>query len=375
MNILSVGNTSLDPNLGSGKTRLAWSHGFKSHGHTVKTITPASFYKPWPLNKAMRLKMRLDAIKLEKTILNGKYDLVEFYGAEFGLLIDKLSRIPRSKRPLLVAHTDGLELLAAQSVKFQICETTQPLIERSAARIVAPFISRIDHLAFSRADCFVTGCRADLNFLVSNQIQDADRCAVIEPGIDETFLKAPWRRNKKQMIVSLASWTLRKDPATTIRVVTELLRQITDLEFHVIGAPDAKTSILSAFAESLRPRIVVYPRLTQDEIVAVLSQAKVFLFPSFYEGFGMATTESMACGCAVVVTPTGFGESIRDGFDGFVCNFQDSTAMIQRCMSLILDDKLRERLANAGREQVCDLSWPAQVSKLVDRYNIWIKSL
>jgi len=109
MKVLSLTNTPLDPALGSGKTVLAWSQGLRDLGHEVDVLPPESFYRPWPGDKGKRIKMRIDARKLAGRILEGAYDLVEFYGAEFGLLIDKLSRINRVSRPLLVAHTNGLE--------------------------------------------------------------------------------------------------------------------------------------------------------------------------------------------------------------------------------------------------------------------------
>jgi glycosyltransferase involved in cell wall biosynthesis len=241
--------------------------------------------------------------------------------------------------------------------------------------MLQPVLAKIDAMAFTRVDAFAAICEADLNFVVDEGVQPRERCAVIEPGVDDAYLSAPWQRTKRPWLVSFASWSARKDPETTVRIATELLCRMPELEFHVIGASSAKETILSAFNESLRSRIVVYPRLPQEDIVEVLSQAKVFLFPSLYEGFGMATTEAMACGCAVVVTPTGFGEAIRDGVDGFVCNFQDAEMMTARCSALFLDDNLCQRIAKAGRERVCCLRWPAQVQKLETQYQNWIQAL
>jgi glycosyltransferase involved in cell wall biosynthesis len=375
MKVLSLTNTPLDPSLGSGKTVLAWSQGLEILGHDVDVISPESFYRPWPNEKAKRIKTRFDAKRLSSKVLTGNYDLVEFYGAEFGLLIAKVARIPRQTRPLLVAHTNGLELLAAAAPKAMIQNSGRTLLQSISAKTLQPVLAKIDAMAFTRVDAFAAICEADMNFVVDEGVQPRQRCAVIEPGVDEAYLSAPWQRTKKPWLVSFASWSARKDPETTVRIATHLLLRMPELEFHVIGASDAKQTILSAFDEPLRSRIVVYPRLPQEDIVEVLSQAKVFLFPSLYEGFGMATTEAMACGCAVVVTPTGFGEAIRDGVDGFVCNFQDVAMMTARCSALLLDDDLRQRIAKAGRERVCRLRWSAQVQKLESQYQNWIKVL
>src|SRR5690606_18481223 len=41
-------------------------------------------------------------------------------------------------------------------------------------------------------------------------------------------------------------------------------------------------------------------RVTDDELVSIYQKALAFVFPSFYEGFGIPPLESQACGCAVV---------------------------------------------------------------------------
>lgn len=375
MKILSLTNTPLDLALGSGKTVIAWSQGLRDLGHEVDVFPPQSFYHPWPRDSGKRIKMRIDAKCLAETILANKYDLVEFYGAEFGLLVDKLSRVNRDSRPLLVAHTNGLELLASESVVKTNSNLNTSTLQSIGASILHPVIARIDRLAFAKVDAFAAICEADKNYVVNHKIQAIERCAVVEPGVDQVFLSSLWHRPKKQILLSFASWTSRKDPQTLVRVVTTLLTQILDLEFHVVGASGYKQEILSAFPEHLQSRIVVYPRLSQIDISDVLTQAKVFLFPSLYEGFGMATTEAMACGCAVVVTPTGFGETIRDGVDGFLCNFQDVDMITARCSLLFADDELRQRLITAARERIMNFSWPSQVQKLELQYKQWVQTL
>lgn len=375
MKILSLTNTPLDPALGSGKTVLAWSQGLRLLGHDVDVIPPDDFYRPWPKNLAKRLKMRLDAVKLSNIVLSGGYDLVEFYGAEFGLLSGKLSQVSRNNRPLLVAHTNGLELAASEFSSDVAINSSFNAFQYITGKVINPIISKIDAMAFTRVDAFASICEADKNFLVNHGLQPSSRCAVVEPGIDEVYLSSPWQRRKNQWLVSFASWASRKDPETTVRVASELLRQIPDLEFHILGASGSKHEILNAFAEHQRSRIKVYPRLSQGDIVEILSQAKVFLFPSLYEGFGMATTEALACGCAVVVTPTGFGTSIQDGLDGFVCNFQDVALMTRRCLDLFLDEGLRNRISFAGRERVSCLNWPVQLQKLEAIYQYWLQSI
>ena len=89
----------------------------------------------------------------------------------------------------------------------------------------------------------------------------------------------------------------------------------------------------------------------------------------------MATTEAMACGCVVVVTPTGFGAEINDGLDGFICNFRDVKAMFIQCQSILDNDLLRMQVASAARKRIVSLDWPCQVSNLEVIYKSWLRCI
>ena len=81
----------------------------------------------------------------------------------------------------------------------------------------------------------------------------------------------------------------------------------------------------------------------------------------------------MACGCAAVTTPTGFGAELRDGDEAFVCGFDDVNAMENSILRLLSDDNLRLRIAHKGRERVQSLKWETSARKLEGVYGRWIE--
>lgn len=374
MKVAALTNTPLDPALGSGKTVLNWSQGLRDLGHSVTVFPPEKFYRPFPQGKGRTIKMRIDAMGLQKFLLEEGFDLIEFYGAEFGGLIERLAMVPRKNRPLLVSHTNGLELLA-QSFPVHVQRVKKrSILYRALSKPWQSLIHKMDNNAFAKTDCFVAICKADTDFIVKNNFQPDRRCATIEPGIDSEYLMANWKQIKKQWIVTFGTWTDRKDPETTVAVVSKLLMNDSRLEYQVIGASNSAPAIIDSFPSHVRHRIHVHPRLSAGQVSEILSQSTVLLFPSLYEGYGMAIAEAMACGCAVVVTPTGFGADICDGLDGFVCSFRDTDGMAARCEQILADDHLRESLAKAGRERVQSLNWNHQVKRLETTYLHWLSS-
>jgi glycosyltransferase involved in cell wall biosynthesis len=365
MRIACVTNTPQDRALGSGKTVLSWSEGLRQLGHSVDVFSPETFYRPLKGHIVRRLKLRWDALSLAGLLQSRKYDLIEFYGGEFGWLIGRLST--RDSKTLLVAHTNGLELLAAEAAPAFPHFSLSRLVKWPVNKL----ISNCDYLAFSKPHRFAAICSMDADYIVSRRIQPKEHTIVVEPGIDDEFLQSNWNSSRDHLIAYLGTWSERKDPETLVMVISNLLKHDLTLNAELIGCSAERGMILSSFPSTLRSRILVHDRIEKAAIVQVLERAKLLLFPSLYEGFGMATAEAMACGCAVVVTPTGFGGSLINGENALVRPFRDANGFVEAAKMLLENPSFRDRIAYAGRDRVKGMAWKNQVAVLERAYRAW----
>jgi glycosyltransferase involved in cell wall biosynthesis len=368
MRILSLSTCPLDPHLGSGKTRLRWSEGLRELGHSVDMAEPRD-YETWHgLRRALRFRQAWGACSFVKQKLEaGSYDLIEFFGGEFGLITWQLSKL--RERPLIVAHTDGLELLASE--RWHAYSPPRPLMARAHLWYSTHTHEQLSRAAFVHADAFVTGSELDREYVLGHGIFELERTAVVEPGLDNEYLAMPFIEKKEHRVAFTGSWTARKGIEKLTAVMTELLTRDRELRFDVYSRGDRK-SVLARFPASLHDRIEVYDRLGNQQLAEAVARAKVFFFPSSYEGFGMSLSEAMACSCAVVTTPTGFGAELRDGVEAFVCGFDDVEAMRQSVERLLSDEGLRLGMARAGWERVRGLRWESNIKKLESVYAGWV---
>jgi L-malate glycosyltransferase len=91
----------------------------------------------------------------------------------------------------------------------------------------------------------------------------------------------------------------------------------------------------------------------QQDLVAWLSAADVFLLPSSQESFGMAALEAMACEVPVVASHVGgLPELVHDGETGFLCEMNDVDGMAERALAALVDHDLRARITRAAAEAV-----------------------
>ena len=95
--------------------------------------------------------------------------------------------------------------------------------------------------------------------------------------------------------------------------------------------------------------------------------AKVFVFPSLYEGFGLPPLEAMSHGTPVVTSNTSSLPEVVDTAAVLV-NPENVFEIMRALHRILVDQPLRERLKQRGYEQVQRFSWEASVHRIVQVY-------
>lgn len=102
-------------------------------------------------------------------------------------------------------------------------------------------------------------------------------------------------------------------------------------------------------------------------LVRRYSAAKLFVYPSFFEGFGIPPLEAMACGTLVTVADaTSLPEVVGDAgiyFDPF--NADDIKDAMKK---MLYDEKLREECVSKNLEQVKKFAWKKSSDIITECY-------
>lgn len=366
MQILSLTNCPLDLKLGSGKTVVTYTQGLRALGHTVDVLEPRNYETWYKLRRAKKFRQAWGASGLVRQKLRvNQYDLIEFYGDEFWLAILQLSKL--HKRPLLVAHTNGLELLDTER-----SHAYKPLPNPLYNWFARQTHERFSYIAFAHVDAFVSLCELDREYVLNLGLYPVERTAVVEPGLDREYRSMPFIPKKEERVAFTGTWIARKGLSNLSATIARVLTQNQNLYFDVYGTGGAQDIVLACFPTEMHHRIIVYPPLSNQQMAEGLARAKVFFFPSQYEGFGIALSEAMACSCAVVTTRTGFGGDLHHGEEALLCDFNDVDAMEQAVLQLLQDEELRLKIAQRGWERVRSLDWETNIKKLEAIYWQWI---
>lgn len=130
--------------------------------------------------------------------------------------------------------------------------------------------------------------------------------------------------------------------------------------------PDYSAQVRARIRELLlEDRVLVAPYIPENDLPYIYSGASVFLFPSFYEGFGLPLVEAMASGCPAVTSTTSALPEV--GGDAVLLADPNNPQDIADAVERILTDKnLRGVLIRRGFARASLYTWENAVSALVN---------
>jgi len=118
----------------------------------------------------------------------------------------------------------------------------------------------------------------------------------------------------------------------------------------------------------LASRIKVLGYIASDELPYLYNLARLLVFPSLFEGFGIPLVEAMACGCPVVCSNTTcLPEVIGDA--GELIDPLSPEDMAEKIRMVWSDDAKREFMRQRGFERIKLFTWERTASETIQVYS------
>jgi glycosyltransferase involved in cell wall biosynthesis len=152
-------------------------------------------------------------------------------------------------------------------------------------------------------------------------------------------------------IVTACRLNAEKDFITLLRAFREV-RQKIESRLVIVGDGELREEIIRQSRHLGIERDVVITGFHRNPFTFIKA-ADVFVLSSFFEGFGNVIVEAMALQVPVVASdcPSGPGEIIQNGVDGFLAPVKDHHSMAESIMRLLSDEETRRRFVLKGMER------------------------
>ena len=189
-----------------------------------------------------------------------------------------------------------------------------------------------------------------------------EQVKVIYHGIDHNFfnvrddLKICFELPQK-FIFSVGSIEPRKNLLGLLEAYNRLSSNIKS-KYHLVlaGFKGWNNDEIMAIIEQNKEYIHYLGYVSDDELVKVYNLAMLFVYPSFYEGFGLPVLEAMACGTPVICSNT---SSIPEvGGEAVVyCDPNNVNDIAEKIQIVLNDKKLQQEMIGKGLKRAKQFTW------------------
>lgn len=108
--------------------------------------------------------------------------------------------------------------------------------------------------------------------------------------------------------------------------------------------------------EKLNGRVFYLGYVDDERLASLYKNASCFVYPSFYEGFGLPPLEAMACGCPVIVSnAAGLPETCGDA--AYYIDPHNVESIAEGIYTVLTNNAMRDIRVSCGLERIKLFSW------------------
>lgn len=173
-------------------------------------------------------------------------------------------------------------------------------------------------------------------------------------------------------ILHLGTLEPRKNALAVIHAFSILKSQKKYHDLHLILAGAAgwlyQKIIRAAHTSPYAKHIHFWGKISQEEKIKLYNAAEVFVYPSFFEGFGLPPLEAQACGIPVVVSDrTSLPEVLGDS--AVFIDPWKVAELAEAIAQIINNSATRQTLIKKGAENIKRFSWRETAEKTINVFN------
>lgn len=217
-------------------------------------------------------------------------------------------------------------------------------------------------LSIRRAAQILTISQATKNDIIKYYKIDSNKITVGYPGYDEKLFKWPISqlkiekiKEKYRIVGNYLLFLSTLKPSKNIEGLLTAFKKIPKIKLVITGKRGwLFEKIFQKVKElGLEPRVVFTDFIEEKDVPVLMAGAKVFVLPSFWEGFGIPVIEAMAVGTPLVVAKAGSLPEIV-GEAGIVVNPYQPESIANGIEKAFIQ---REELIKKGLKQVKRFNW------------------
>lgn len=174
-----------------------------------------------------------------------------------------------------------------------------------------------------------------------------------------------------QYVLYMGTLEPRKNIERLIKSFYDLQSQITEPDLYLVIAGKKGWQYETIFQLvkelDLIKQVIFTGYVEENDKALVYQMAKVFIFPSLYEGFGMPILEAMAAGVPVVTSNVSSMPEVA-GDAALLVNPIETAELVNALKIMLKNEQIRQDYIERGYQQIKRYTWEISVNKLYELY-------
>jgi len=176
----------------------------------------------------------------------------------------------------------------------------------------------------------------------------------------------------KKYLFSLCTLEPRKNLLFAVRNFVEFIKKNNVKDFIFVLGGGAWTKFLPllekniANFEEYKDKILKIGYVDDEDLGTLFSGAEMFVYPSFYEGFGMPILEAMQCGCPVICSNTSSMPEVI-GDCGIMIDPKSDSDLISAFEKMYFDNDFRTLCRQKGLQRAKTFSWEKCANIIIEK--------
>ncbi|TFH93001.1 glycosyltransferase family 4 protein [Vibrio ouci] len=189
----------------------------------------------------------------------------------------------------------------------------------------------------------ITVSKQDKDLAIKNRVSTDEHQVVIYNGVGPSLPTQKTNEESKTVkLIMVARFNKQKDHSTLINSLERLAHL--DWRLDLVGGGPLLNKIRKLVDESsVKNKINILGE--RNDVDELLSSSHIFLLISNWEGYPLSILEAMSSGLPVICSNVGgVNEAVKDGFNGFLIERQDSVMLSEKIEKLICNSELRKAI-------------------------------
>lgn len=181
------------------------------------------------------------------------------------------------------------------------------------------------------------------------------------PPVNKNRTYESFEKGRKIKALYVGGLSQRKGIAYVFDAIRGLEHRI---DMTVVGSGNVDGC--KALRDALQ-KVRYIPTLPHDEVLRLMAESDVFIFPSLFEGFGLVITEAMSQGTPVITTDRTCGPDVMtNGKDGWIVEAGTSEPIRQLLLSFIDKPCLLSDVGHNAMETAAKRPWKKYEDELAE---------